>query len=381
MKPWMGAIAAAVAIAAAPSAALADDGVSVVQFKLPDKAAIETFEGLGADLDRGFRPAPGGGVLVSAVVDACRAGTLPGARLPRRQNPPDAGLRRRAARRARGDDRVRGRRLQRAHERRGEARQERGRGHGPRAARGLLGGRLGRLPLDRGLDARRHDERQQLHRPAARRRVVRRRRHATRHRQPVGADRRGPVPLPRLPLPGRRPRHADAGQHPRRGAQRRRRHAGRQALDRRQRHHEPRRLHPGLRHPLRHAARGLREGPPALERVPGHRRAAAAAEQDQRLPAQGADRDRQRHAVHGPVVDRQLRLGRRPDVRRLGPRGRQPPDRRDQEPRRARRAARGHRRPATRSPSPRRPTPTARSPAPPRRSSPRSTPARRPATS
>ena len=68
MKPWMGAIAAAIAIAAAPSAALADDGVSVVQFKLPDKAAVETFEGLGADLDHGFSPAPGGGVLVSAVV-------------------------------------------------------------------------------------------------------------------------------------------------------------------------------------------------------------------------------------------------------------------------------------------------------------------------
>ena len=54
-------------------------------------------------------------------------------------------------------------------------------------------------------------------------------------------------------------------------------------------------------------------------RVPGHRRAAAAAEQDQRLPAQGADRDRQRHALHGPVDDRQLRLGRRPHVGRLGP--------------------------------------------------------------
>jgi hypothetical protein len=64
----MGAVAAAIAIVAAPSAAYADDGVSVVQFKLPDKAAVERFEAHGADLDHGFRPAAGGGVLVSAVV-------------------------------------------------------------------------------------------------------------------------------------------------------------------------------------------------------------------------------------------------------------------------------------------------------------------------
>ena len=60
--------------------------------------------------------------------------------------------------------------------------------------------------------------------------------------------------------------------------------------------------------------------------------AAAAAEQDQRLSAQGADRDRQRHALHGPVDDRQPELGRRPDLGRLGPRGRRAPDRRDRAP-------------------------------------------------
>ena len=39
-----------------------------------------------------------------------------------------------------------------------------------------------------------------------------------------------------------------------RGAQRRRRHARRQEVGRQRRHHEPRRLHPGLQHALRHAA-------------------------------------------------------------------------------------------------------------------------------
>ena len=68
MKPWMGAVAVAAAIAVMPSVAAADDGTSVVQFKLPSKATIEQLESLGADLDHGFLDAPGGGVLVSAVV-------------------------------------------------------------------------------------------------------------------------------------------------------------------------------------------------------------------------------------------------------------------------------------------------------------------------
>jgi hypothetical protein len=68
VKPWMGAVAVAAAIAVMPSVAAADDGTSVVQFKLPSKATIEQLESLGADLDHGFLDAPGGGVLVSAVV-------------------------------------------------------------------------------------------------------------------------------------------------------------------------------------------------------------------------------------------------------------------------------------------------------------------------
>jgi hypothetical protein len=56
-------------MAVLPSAALADDGYSVVQFKLPDKATMERLEAQGADFDHGFIDAPGGGILVSAVVD------------------------------------------------------------------------------------------------------------------------------------------------------------------------------------------------------------------------------------------------------------------------------------------------------------------------
>jgi hypothetical protein len=55
-------------MAVLPSVAAADDGTSVVQFKLPSKATIEQLEAQGADLDHGFLDAPGGGVLVSAVV-------------------------------------------------------------------------------------------------------------------------------------------------------------------------------------------------------------------------------------------------------------------------------------------------------------------------
>jgi hypothetical protein len=68
VKPWMGAVAVAAVVAVMPSVAAADDGTSVVQFKLPSKATIEQLEAQGADLDHGFLDAPGGGVLVSAVV-------------------------------------------------------------------------------------------------------------------------------------------------------------------------------------------------------------------------------------------------------------------------------------------------------------------------
>src|SRR3954464_6081900 len=65
----MGAVAVATVMAVLPSAALADNGDSVVQFKLPNKATMEQLEAQGADFDHGFIDAPGGGILVSAVVD------------------------------------------------------------------------------------------------------------------------------------------------------------------------------------------------------------------------------------------------------------------------------------------------------------------------
>jgi hypothetical protein len=65
----MGAVAVAAVMAVLPSAAVADDGYSVVQFKLPNKATMEQLEAQGADFDHGFIDAPGGGILVSAVVN------------------------------------------------------------------------------------------------------------------------------------------------------------------------------------------------------------------------------------------------------------------------------------------------------------------------
>ena len=67
MRSWMGAIAAAAAIAVLPSAAHADDGSSLVQFKLPDKATVDQIAAQGADLDHGVIPVEGG-VLVSVQV-------------------------------------------------------------------------------------------------------------------------------------------------------------------------------------------------------------------------------------------------------------------------------------------------------------------------
>jgi len=46
VKPWMGAAAVAAVMAVLPSAALADNGDSVVQFKLPSKATMEHLDEL-----------------------------------------------------------------------------------------------------------------------------------------------------------------------------------------------------------------------------------------------------------------------------------------------------------------------------------------------
>jgi hypothetical protein len=69
LKPWMGAAVVAAVMAVLPSTAVADNGDSVVQFKLPSKATMEQLESQGTDFDHGFIDAPGGGILASAVVD------------------------------------------------------------------------------------------------------------------------------------------------------------------------------------------------------------------------------------------------------------------------------------------------------------------------
>jgi hypothetical protein len=54
--------------AAAVAPALADDGVSEVQFKLPNRAAVDTLNTMGADLAENVTPGPDGSVYVEAIV-------------------------------------------------------------------------------------------------------------------------------------------------------------------------------------------------------------------------------------------------------------------------------------------------------------------------
>jgi hypothetical protein len=78
MKPWMGTrsrraliatLALALSAAAAPGVArAADDGVSEVQFKLPDRAAVDTLNNMGADLTESVTPGDNGSVYVDAIV-------------------------------------------------------------------------------------------------------------------------------------------------------------------------------------------------------------------------------------------------------------------------------------------------------------------------
>ncbi|WP_051325115.1 M14 family metallopeptidase [Candidatus Solirubrobacter pratensis] len=76
MKPWMVARsrsaclggAVALALLAAPAIASADDGSSVVTFRLPSRAAIEQLQNQGADLTERVKPNADGTVDVDAVV-------------------------------------------------------------------------------------------------------------------------------------------------------------------------------------------------------------------------------------------------------------------------------------------------------------------------
>ena len=67
MRPWMGALAATAAIAPMPASALADDGQSVYEFKLPDKATADQLINLGFDLGDGLDQSQPGFVKATIV--------------------------------------------------------------------------------------------------------------------------------------------------------------------------------------------------------------------------------------------------------------------------------------------------------------------------
>jgi hypothetical protein len=68
VKPWLGAAAIAAAIALLPASALAEGTESVLEFKLPDKAAAEKLAGLGYDLGDGLDQSVPGQVKATIVV-------------------------------------------------------------------------------------------------------------------------------------------------------------------------------------------------------------------------------------------------------------------------------------------------------------------------
>src|SRR3954471_13356432 len=67
VRPWMGALAASAAMALMPAVALADDGSSVYEFKLPNKAAAEKLINLGFDLGDGLDQSQPGFVKATIV--------------------------------------------------------------------------------------------------------------------------------------------------------------------------------------------------------------------------------------------------------------------------------------------------------------------------
>ena len=147
MRPWMGALAAAAAIAVLPASALADDGESVYEFKLPNKAAGDQLIKLGFDLGDGVDQSQPGFVKATIVATSSEKAQLEAMGYPAVatiQTPADVD---RAARRAPGDDRRRGRR-QGARSTSSAAKQSKSAavGHGPRASTRTTG----RTPADAG---------------------------------------------------------------------------------------------------------------------------------------------------------------------------------------------------------------------------------------
>jgi hypothetical protein len=76
MRPWMGAFAAAAAIAVLPASALADDGQSVYEFKLPNKATADQLIKLGYDLGDGLDQSQPGFVKATIVATASEKAQL-----------------------------------------------------------------------------------------------------------------------------------------------------------------------------------------------------------------------------------------------------------------------------------------------------------------
>ncbi len=70
MKPWMGALAVAAGLAVLPSTALAEGPVSLFEFKVPDRAAIDSLNNMGVDVTENVRPdTNAGGLIVQIAAD------------------------------------------------------------------------------------------------------------------------------------------------------------------------------------------------------------------------------------------------------------------------------------------------------------------------
>src|SRR5262245_2127959 len=76
MRPWMGAFAAAAALAVLPASAFADDGQTVYEFKLPNKATADQLIKLGYDLGAGLDPSQPGSVKATIVATASEKAQL-----------------------------------------------------------------------------------------------------------------------------------------------------------------------------------------------------------------------------------------------------------------------------------------------------------------
>src|SRR3954471_10419984 len=76
MRRWMGAIAATAAIALLPASARAEDGQSVYEFKLPNKATADQLVKLGFDLGDGLDQSQPGFVKATIVATASEKAQL-----------------------------------------------------------------------------------------------------------------------------------------------------------------------------------------------------------------------------------------------------------------------------------------------------------------